>query len=92
MLVSGGRNGIIVWNVKIEGKKINVFKMENLVYGDHSVVWKVSWNMMATVMASSDERNEVKLWKRGGKRWKCVEILSEEEDEEEKDENSAALM
>ena len=87
LLVSGGRNEILVWNVKVEGKKINVFKMEKLDYGDHCVVWKVSWNMMATVLASSDERNVVKLWKRGGNRWKCVGILNEEEDEESKEDN-----
>ena len=92
MLVSGGRNEILVWNVKVEGKKINVFKMEKLDYGDHCVVWKVSWNMMATVLASSDERNVVKLWKRGGNRWKCVGILNEEEDEESKEGNSPGIM
>ena len=92
MLVSGGKNEIIVWNVKVEGKRINVFRMENLDYGDHSVVWKVSWNMMATVLASSDERNVVKLWKRGGSRWKCVGILNEEEDEESKESNLSTII
>lgn len=31
-------------------------------------VWRVSWNIMSTVLAASNEKNQVKLWKNfGGK-------------------------
>jgi hypothetical protein len=27
------------------------------------MTWRVSWNMMGTILASSDDENMVKLWK-----------------------------
>ena len=47
-------------------------------------VWKVSWNMMATVLASSDERNIVRVWTNSGDKWKCIGILKEENEYDDK--------
>ena len=83
LLASGGKDGIIVWYLRFEGDKLGLMKAELLSSTDIGV-WKVSWNMMATVLASSDERNIVRVWKNSGDKWKCIGILKEENEYDDK--------
>lgn len=87
LIVSGGKDGIIVWYLKyLEGGVFELIKAEMLKNNDVGV-WKVSWNVMATILASSDEKNVVKIWKTSGDKWRCVGILKEEKNEMEEKKN-----
>ena len=44
---------------------------------------KVSWNILSTILASSDEENIVKLWKNDGSgKFAMISKISEEEDKD----------
>lgn len=88
LIVSGGRDGIIVWYLKfIEENRLSLFKAE-MLNNNEVGVWKVSWNVMATILASSDEKNAVKIWKSSGDKWRCIGVMKEEHNElEEKKKN-----
>jgi WD40 repeat protein len=62
LLASCGKDGIIVWQLKYEEGKLKVLKNENL--DNKTVVWKVEWNIMGTILASSDQQNSIRLWKK----------------------------
>lgn len=47
-------------------------------------MFKVSWNVMSTILASSDEDNTVRLWKNDGSgKWKEIAKITEEENPSE---------
>ncbi|MCL4145293.1 UNVERIFIED_CONTAM: hypothetical protein GTU68_005239, partial [Idotea baltica] len=50
-------------------------------FDDHgSTVWRVSWNMTGTILASSGEDGCVRLWKANYlDLWKCISVLKGEE-------------
>jgi len=83
LIASGGKDGIIVWYLRYEVGKLLLIKAEMISCNDIGV-WKVSWNMMATILASSDERNIVRVWKNSGDKWRCIGIIKEEQDFEDK--------
>ncbi|XP_065332480.1 nucleoporin SEH1 isoform X1 [Cloeon dipterum] len=49
-------------------------------FEDHySVVWRVSWNITGTILASSGDDNCVRLWKANyAGVWRCVEVLRDD--------------
>jgi len=83
LIASGGKDGIIVWCLRYEQGKLLLLKAEMMSNNDIGV-WKVSWNMMATVLACSDEKNIVRVWKSSGDKWRCIGIIKEEQEVEDK--------
>ena len=70
LLASSGKDGVTiilsfllikikVWQLKYEDNKLLIKKMETLKdENDKNLqVWRVSWNLMATILAASDEKN-----------------------------------
>lgn len=82
LIVSAGKDGIIVWYLKYEQEKLQMLKAQ-MMTSDFGV-WKASWNMMATIFASSDEKNIVRIWKSSGDKWRCIGIVKEEQEIQDK--------
>ena len=54
--------------------------LDNLQHGDNNEVWKVEFNLMGTVLATSYGDDGVQLWKENFKgKWKSAAIVSESE-------------
>lgn len=83
ILASCGKEGIFVWYLKYENNVLNIIKAGKIFDSSEVIVWRVSWNMMGTVLASSDDKRVIKLWKSINDRWECVNTIKEEERDEE---------
>ena len=82
VLASCGKEGIFIWYLRYDNNSMNIIKAGKIMEGGDIVVWRVSWNMMGTVLASSDNRRVIKLWKNISDKWECVNTIKEEESEE----------
>lgn len=89
VLASCGKEGIFVWYLRFENNTINITKAGKIMEGGDVIVWRVSWNMMGTVLASSDNKRVIKLWKNISDNWECVNTIKEEENEEEQNKNQS---
>ena len=83
ILASCGKEGIFIWYLRFDNNSMNIIKAGKLIEGGDTVVWRVSWNMMGTVLASSDNKRVIKLWKNISDKWECVNTIKEEDNEEE---------
>lgn len=71
---------IIVWRLDCGFYNEEQFRCDSsilAVIGDHEKeVWRVSWNLLGTVLASSGDDNVVRVFKRIPKNdFKCVAII-----------------
>lgn len=82
ILASCGKEGIFIWYLRFDNSVMNIIKAGKIMEGGDVVVWRVSWNMMGTVLASSDNRRIIKLWKNISDKWECSNTIQEEEGEE----------
>lgn len=87
IIASCGKEGVFIWYVKFEddpNKNIKMEVVEAQWVRDNVSVWKVSWNVMATLLAFSGQDNKVRICKCGyDKKWMIATEFEDEEIEEE---------
>ena len=89
IIASCGNEGVFIWYVKFEEDASKNIKMEILncqTIKEKLSVWKVSWNLMATLLAFSGQDRKVRICKCGyDKKWMIASEFEEEEVEEDRD-------
>ena len=89
VVASCGKEGVYIWYIKFEEDPARVAKpvmevLEVQHITDDIPVWKVSWNVMATLLAFSGQDNKVRICKCGyDKKWMIATEFEEDETEEE---------
>ncbi len=71
-----------IWYLSYNNNFMKIKKAGKIMEGGETVVWRVSWNMMGTVLTSSDNRRVIKLWKNISDQRDCVNKIKEEKSEE----------
>lgn len=65
MIASCSSEGTYVWFFKLnEELNVNVFRLETLDLPEDSIVWRISWNLISTVIATNSDDNYLRLWKK----------------------------
>jgi len=86
LLSSCGKEGLVVWYLDYDSTT-NSMKVLNVIELDvgKAVYWKVCWNIMGTILASSNESNQITLWKNiGDDYFKQVGLITDDGKEEKK--------
>ncbi|KAK6183820.1 hypothetical protein SNE40_006415 [Patella caerulea] len=74
-----------IFSIKPLGKEslgsggISKFEMHRVAeFSDHeSQVWRLSWNVLGTVLSSSGDDGRVRLWKANyAGKWKCIQVIN----------------
>ncbi len=83
MIASCSSEGTYVWFFKLnEELNVNVFRLEKLDLPEDALVWRISWNLISTVIATNSDDNYLRLWKKTlEQKWVCVREIKEEKDE-----------
>lgn len=86
-LASCGKDGVFIWYLRFEmdeTKHLGLRVLDTQVLYDNVTVWKVSWNVMATLLAYSGQDGKVRICKCGyDRKWVVATEFAEEEFEEE---------
>ena len=88
ILASCGKDGVFIWYVRFEedeGKNIRTEILRTQILNNNVTVWKVSWNIMATLLSYSAQDHKVRICKCGpDRKWVvATEFESEEFEEDE---------
>lgn len=87
MVASCGKDGVFIWYIKIENKEtkdISLSVIGTQLINNNVTVWKVSWNILATLLAYSGQDGKVRICKCGyDRKWQVSAEFEEEEFEED---------